>query len=227
MLQVYGWIALLLYVIGVPFGVFLPLLRINVAKRDQLALHEEETLDSWLGSIYLPDKKKFRSDIEILLLIRRLMIAFLLSFIPRSSYFQTIAVCFVLLVSLCFQLRFKPFYDSYQNIALENSAETLVLLTLHFSFMNIRYAVLNPDSSSPVVWMIVVVNIVLLCRLIISIILLLGKAHVVQIPPTTPQSQEDQELEAPVQQIDLASSPLLSSEVEEQHGTFDGSENSP
>ena len=49
----------------------------------------------------------------------------------------------------------------------------------------------------------------------------------VQIPPTTPHSQEDEELEAPVQQIDLASSPLISSEVEEQYGTFDGSQNSP
>ena len=168
LLQVFGWLALVLYVIGVPFGVFLPLLRINAAKRDQMDPQEQESLDSWLGSIYLPYKKKFRSYFEILFLSRRMLIAFSLSFVQRTSSFQTIAVCFVLLVSLCFQLLFKPFHDSYHTIYLENTAETLVLLTLHFSFMNIRYAVLNPDSSAPIVWMLVVVNVVLLCSLVLG-----------------------------------------------------------
>ena len=138
MLQAFGWLALILYVIRIPFGVFLPLLRIKVAKREQLLQREQETLDSWLGSLYLPYKKQFRSYFEILLILRRLLIAFSLSFIPRASSFQTIAVCSVLLTSLCIQLVYKPFKDSYQKIALENLAETLVLLTLHFSFMNSR-----------------------------------------------------------------------------------------
>ena len=34
-LQAFGWLALVVYVIGIPFGVFLPLLRIKVAKREQ------------------------------------------------------------------------------------------------------------------------------------------------------------------------------------------------
>lgn len=150
-LQAFGWLALVVYVIGIPFGVFLPLLRIKVAKREQLFQQEQEILDSWLGYLYLPYKKEFRSYFEILFILRRLLIAFSLSFIPRASSFQTIAVCFVLLASLCIQLVFRPFEDSYQKIALENSAETLVLLTLHFSFMNVRYAVLNPASSASIV----------------------------------------------------------------------------
>ena len=181
MLQAFGWLALVLCVIGVPFGVFLPLLRINVAKRDKLTPQERETLDSWLGSIYLPYKKQCRSYFEILFLLRRMLIAFSLSFIPRASSFQTIAVCFVLLVSLCFQLLVRPFHDSYEHIALENTAETLVLLTLHFSFMNIRYAILNPDSSVPIVWMVIVLNVVLLCSLALSTIFHLGRARLVQI----------------------------------------------
>ena len=209
MLQVFGWFALVLYVFGVPFVVFLPLLWINVAneKRDQLAPREQENLDSWLGSIYLPYKKAFRPYFEVSFLLRRMLIAFSLSFIPRVSSFQTIAVCFVLLASLCFQVFFRPFQDSYQNIPLENSAETLVLLTLHFSFMNVRYAVLNPDSSSPIVWMLVVVNIVLVCSLIISVILLLGRAHVVQIPLLAVPHREGDEEDAPGEQIDSPSSP--------------------
>ena len=224
MLQAFGWLALVLYVIGVPFGVFLPLLRVKVAKRDQLSPQEQDCLDSWLGSIYLPYKKAFRSYFEILFLLRRLLIAFSLSFIPRASSFQTIAVCFVLLASLCFQLLAKPFDDSYQRIALENSAETLVLLTLHFSFMNIRYAFLNPDSSASIVWMIVVVNVVLLCGIVLCIILLLGRAHVVRVPQTVPHREGDKEGTS-IQQEHTASSPLISGGQEDHYGTFNEPQN--
>ena len=186
MLQVFGWLALVLYVIGVPFGVFLPLLLRKASNRENLAVEDQETLDSWLGSIYLPYKKKFRSYFEVLFLMRRMLIAFSLSFIPRTSPFQTIAICVVLLTSLCFQLLFKPFSDSYQNLSLENSAETVVLLSLHFSFMNIRYAALNQESSEPIVWMLVVLNLVVICGLVISIILLLGRAHVQRTPTRGP-----------------------------------------
>ncbi|XP_022792734.1 putative leucine-rich repeat-containing protein DDB_G0281931 [Stylophora pistillata] len=178
MLQVLGWLSLGLYAMGVPFGVFLPLLRNNkVAIRYELPQQDQESLDSWLGSIYLPYKKEFRSCFEIIFLLRRMLIAFALSLITRSSSFQTIAVCFVLLVSLCFQLLFKPYIDSYQKFPLENTAEALVLLTLHFSFMNVRYAARNPASSTPIVWMIVVVNVVLVFGMVMSMIVLLGRSH--------------------------------------------------
>ena len=182
MLQVLGWLSLVFYVIGVPFGVFLPLLRHNkVGSRHELPQQDQESLDSWLGSIYLPYKKDFRSSFEIIFLLRRMLIAFALSLITRSSSFQTIAVCFVLLVALCFQLLFKPYIDSYQKFPLENTAEALVLLTLHFSFMNVRYAAQNPDSSTPIVWMVVAVNVVLFCGMVISMIVLLGRrSHVVR-----------------------------------------------
>ena len=180
-LQVLGWLALVIYVFGVPFGVLLPLLRKhNVARRDQLLPEERETLDSWLGSLYLPYKKEFRSYFQIFLIVRRMLMAFALSFIARPSSFQTIAVCFVLLVSLCFQLFFRPFIDSFQKIPLENTMESLVLLTLHFSFMNIRYAVLNPDSSHGIIWMLVSVNLVLLCGIVVSIIVVLGKKNLAE-----------------------------------------------
>ena len=219
MLQAFGWLALIVYVIGIPFGVFLPLLRIKVAKREQLLQREQETLDSWLGSLYLPYKKQFRSYFEILLILRRLLIAFSLSFIPRASSFQTIAVCSVLLTSLCIQLVFRPFKDSYQKIALENSTETLVLLTLHFSFMNARYVVLNlasSSSSSSIVWMLVVVNGVVLCTIVLCIIVLLGRSHMVQTGPMTLQSEEDEELYTSVQEIDTPMSPLIMNGPQEQ-----------
>ncbi|KAL9983637.1 hypothetical protein ACROYT_G005839 [Oculina patagonica] len=222
-LQVLGWLALVLYVIGVPFGVFLPLLRMNnVATRDQLPPQEQETLDSWLGSIYLPYKKEFRSYFEIIFLVRRMLIAFSLSFIERSSSFQTIAVCFVLLVSLCFQLFFRPFIDSHPNIPLENTVEALVLLTLHFSFMNVRYAVQKPYSSAPIIWMCVSVNLVLLCGIFLSIILLLlGR---VQMPRVVSERANDDE-RAPIRQTDSPLSALDRNRPEDEYGTFDDVQN--
>ncbi|KAJ7350214.1 hypothetical protein OS493_037734 [Desmophyllum pertusum] len=222
-LQVLGWLALVLYVIGVPLGVFLPLLRINkVSTREQMDSQEQETLDSWLGSIYLPYKKEFRSYFEISFFLRRMLIAFSLSLIMRASSFQTIAVCFVLLVSLCFQVFFRPFNDSFQKVPLENTAEALVLLTLHFSFMNIRYAVLNPDSSASIVWMIVAVNLILLCGIVVSIIVLLGRKNAVEVPVMVHERDEDREDEeqAPSRQTDSPSSALIGNGREEQYGTF-------
>ena len=225
-LQVLGWLALVLYVIGVPFGLFLPLLRrYIVATRDhQLPPEEQESLDSWLGSIYLPYKKEFRSYFEICFLMRRMLVAFSLSFISRASSFRTIAVCFVLLLSLCFQLFFRPFSDSFQTIPLENTVEALVLLTLHFSFMNIRYAVQNPDSSSAIIWMLVWVNLVLLCGIIVSIIVLLGRTNAVEVHLQVHETADDAE-NAPILGRDSTSSPLARNVPEEQYGTFGDSQN--
>ena len=208
-LQVLGWLALPLYVIGVPFGLFLPLLHFNkVAKRHEMPQQDQESLDSWLGSIYLPYKEEFRSYFEIIFLLRRMLIAFALSLINRASSFQTIAVCFVLLVALCLQLSFRPLNDSYQKFPLENTAETLVLLTLHFSFMNVRYAALNPDSSLPIIWMIVSVNVVLLCGMVVSIILLLKKAGNADEIVHEARGHEEH-------------APVLGDGAREQYGTFE------
>ena len=208
-LQVLGWLALPLYVIGVPFGLFLPLLHFNkVARRHEMPQQDQESLDSWLGSIYLPYKEEFRSYFEIIFLLRRMLIAFALSLINRASSFQTIAVCFVLLVALCLQLSFRPLNDSYQKFPLENTAETLVLLTLHFSFMNVRYAALNPDSSLPIIWMIVSVNVVLLCGMVVSIILLLKKAGNADEMVHEARGHEEH-------------APVLGDGAREQYGTFE------
>lgn len=228
LLKGFGWFSLAIYVLGVPFVVFLPLLIHKAAKRDQLPPQDQETLDTWLGSIYLPYKNEFRSYFEILFILRRMLIGFSVSFISPSSSFQTIAICFVLLVSLCFQLLFKPFKDSCQTIALENSAETLVLLTLHFSFVNIRYVVLSPHTSASIVWLLVAVNAIVFGGLIISIItLLLRRANEVYIHPEEPQSQQEVEEDeewAPEQQTtedSTTTSPLIGNEPVELYGTFD------
>ena len=170
-----GWFALTLYVCGVPLGVFLPLLWIYVRKREELAEEEQTVLDSWLGSIYLPYKKDFHAYFEILYLIRRMLIAFSISLIPRTSPYQTTVTSSVLIACLCFQLFYRPFKDSYKKVPIENTAETIVLLTLHLSFVNVRYALQNQAASTSIVWMLIVVNLMVLGFIVISLILLLGK----------------------------------------------------
>ena len=98
--------------------------------------------------------------------------------------------------------------------------EALVLLTLHFSFVNIRYAVQKPESSAPIVWMLVIVNLVLLCKIVLSVILLLGMGHVVQMPLVANEKVVDDEL-VPVYQTGSPLSALSRNGPEEQYGTFD------
>ena len=222
-LQGLGWLALVMYVFGVPFGVLLPLLRKhNVARRDELPPEERKTLDSWLGSLYLPYKKEFRSYFQIFLILRSMLMAFALSFITRSSSFQTIAVCFVLLVSLCFQLFFRPFIDSFQKIPLENAMEALVLLTLHFSFMSIRYAVLNPESSHGIIWMLVPVNLVLLCGTVVSITVVLAKKNPAEAVHLELHETAGDEERRPFLQTNPSSAALVRDM--QRYGSFEDSE---
>ena len=136
--------------------------------------------------------------------------------------FQTIAVCLVHLASLCFQLHSRPFRDSYEKISLENSAETMVLLTLHFSFMNVRYAFLTPHASAPIVWLLVVVNAIVICSLVVCIILLLGRAHILPAPPQTPTQHDPEDAPDRPQSTyrNRFLSPLISDRKGNQYGTL-------
>ena len=131
-LSILGGVSAMMYVLGVPFAFFI-LLRRLASKRDDLDEHERQQMDSWLGSIYLPYEKKFRSYAEVLFLLRRSLIASSLLFIPRENGFRALGVCSVLLAALCFQLVFRPFKSSLQRISLENTIESLVLLGLYSS----------------------------------------------------------------------------------------------
>ena len=63
-------------------------------------------------------------------------------------------------------------------------------------------------------------NLVLLCGIVLSIILLLGMGHVVQMPLVANEKVVDDEL-APVYQTDSPLSTLSRNGAEEQYGTFD------
>lgn len=166
-------ISLVVYVLGVPLALFLPLLIRFASKRDGLDAEHKNMLDAWLGSIYIPYKKEFRSYFEVLFLLRRMLIAFCLSLIPRTSSFQTVAVCSVLLAALSFQLFFRPFTSSVRRIPLENTIESVVLLVLHISFMNMRFVSLKSDAGMSLVWMVLGINGLVVLALVVSMVMVL------------------------------------------------------
>lgn len=97
--------------------------------------------------------------------------------------------------------------------------EALVLLTLHFSFTNIRYAFQNPESSGVIIWMLVSVNLVLLCGIIVAIIVLLGRTNS-KVHLKVHETARDEE-EAPILRGETHSSALVGGGAEEHYGTFD------
>lgn len=69
------------------------------------------------------------------------------------------------------------------------------------------------------------VNVALSCSIVLFIIVLLGKAHVVQVSSSDAQSEDNEELDPPVGEIDTPSSLLIWNEPEEQCGRLDDSRN--
>lgn len=229
-------VSFVLGVIGIPFGIFLPLLQWAIKKRRNLERDSQEAIDSWLGSIYLPYKTQFRSYFEILFLLRRMLIAFSLALITGSSSFQTMAVCCVLLAAVSFHFFFRPFVSSFVVFPLENVSEAVVLLVLHHSFMSARFIALNPSAGTPVVWMLVILNVSVTAFLVISLVVVLAKTPPVenltdeQVAPTTdagaanttaPQpTQEAQNKHSLPQSIPKESTSFFNRQNKFKYGTF-------
>lgn len=102
--------------------------------------------------------------------------------------------------------------------------EALVLLTLHFSFMNSRYAVLNPESSDSIFWMLVSVNLVLLCGIVVSITVVLGKKNPEEVQLELHETIANEE-RRPFFHTNSPTATLVRNGPEaEQYGTFEDSQ---
>lgn len=178
-LESLAWLSIAIYVIGVPLFVFLPLLLcyVRADKRSELKEHEKEALDKWLGSIYLPYKEKCRSFCEVYALLRKLLLAFLIGYIPEMSSLQTFFVSLVLAVALIFHLVWQPYQSSLGWIPVENILETIVLVVLQQSFILLRFATVEKPSDERVdlLWIIVAVNCIVVFFLMVIISVLLAK----------------------------------------------------
>lgn len=175
-LRVIGWCAFVLYVLGIPLCVFLPLLRKYLTLRkaqendpDNLELREKQAImDLWLGSIYLPYEKSVRAGFETVALLRKFLIAFVIAFLPSASVYQTLFLLLILAIALVVQLSLKPYIDSFETFPLENTCEAIVLVVLLHSFVAIQLAELTRDAV--LLWIVIVANMAVVLLLVACII---------------------------------------------------------
>jgi hypothetical protein len=168
------------YIVGVPLFVFLPLLLhyVRANKRSVLTKHEKDFMDKWLGSIYLPYREKYRSFCEVYALLRKLLLAFMIGYIPEVSSLQTFFVSLVLAVALVFHLVLQPYQSSLGWIPIENILETIVLVVLQHSFILLRFTTVEqPDKRVDLLWLIIEVNgLVVFLLIVITSVLLAQRA---------------------------------------------------
>ena len=164
-----GWCSLAVYVLGVPFLIFLPLLFTN---RTQIHRTEEQDLDSWLGSLYSSYKAPYRWYFEMIVLVRRLFLAFALSFIDSSSPLQTLLVCIILTVAAALQLQLKPYKSANNRFPVENTAEALTLAVLANSFAALRFATRDSSEFAFIIWCVIGVNSLVVVGFVVCVVIL-------------------------------------------------------
>ena len=173
-LRALGIVSVIFYVIGFPLIIIFLLVRF-FPKRSLMTPEDRKKLDVWLGPLYLPYKPKYQQYFEILMLIRRLILAVALSMISPSTL-QTFLVWLVLMTSALIQICLQPYQKHSSNIdpptsheqekrkiALkgifsENVMEPTVLLVLSMSFMVLRFSVLDKTYIGVFVWLVMIIN---------------------------------------------------------------------
>ena len=181
-LRALGIGSVIFYVIGFPLIVIFLLVRF-FPKRNLMSPKDRKKLDVWLGPLYLPYKPHYQQFFEILMLIRRLILAVTLSIIS-SSTLQTFLVWLVLMTSALIQVYLQPYQNHPSNVGLptshgqgkrkitlqdifsENVMEPIVLLVLSMSFMVLRFSVLDESYVDVFVWLVMIINATVLVALI-------------------------------------------------------------
>jgi len=168
MLQVLGWLGVVLYVVGVPV-VLQSLLIWYKWNKDRFTEENKQICDSWLGAIHLPYKENVHWYFEVLKLLRKLSIAVFLAVFPRTSSMQTLTVSSVMTISLIYQLKLEP-YKAYDNRwSFVNFLEVMTLAVLNQSCVMLRCASYDIEESSAIVWIVIGLNIGVIVTFIVAI----------------------------------------------------------
>ena len=161
-MRILGFCSLALYILGIPFALFLPLLLWTFVYRP--GNDEQNDRDSWLGSLYLAYEGKYRNFLEICFLLRRALFAAALSFIPHHSSFQVPVLAVGFLISLLLHMAYKPYRcPSHLNICriainVENNLESLNLTTLLLSFIALGQESVRSNQNVTLLWIIIAGN---------------------------------------------------------------------
>ena len=172
-LTVIAVLEMVLYVIAVPFLIYLPLL---LHRRSQLS-DDCAPICYWLSPLIAPYKPKYRSYIEVVMLLRRLLIAILMTSFPASSSLQTQCSTIVLLVAIIFQAVKKPYknpsvestHDKLYNeeLGVENAIEIFMLSCLLLSFvcvgLSASHGTLVPSGLFSITVVINIIFVIAFC----------------------------------------------------------------
>ena len=154
-----GFVSVVFYVIGFPL-LLSSLMFFFFRKRNSMSPEDREKLDTWLGPAYLPYKPRYQWCLEIVMLLRRVLLASALSMISSSSTLQTFVVWVILVCFAVIHLCLHPYDDSNYKFASENFFEPLVLLVLSMSFILLRFSAVENlmTYSAAYVWVVMIVN---------------------------------------------------------------------
>ena len=142
-LKVIAILAVIIYVIGVPFFIYCPLL---YRYRDDLS--DDSTCSKWLGQLITPYKPRFRPYMEVILLLRRLSMAILMTSFPLNDASQTLSIAILLIIAIVLQTFAKPFKSPIslgkegdyrketREVGLENIMEILMMSVMLLSFVS-------------------------------------------------------------------------------------------
>lgn len=170
-LQLFGWLGVVIYVMGVP--VFLQSLLIwYKSNKDTFTEDNKRLCDAWLGAIYLPYKENVRWYFEVLRLVLKLLIAIFLAVFADTSSIQTLTVSVVLLVALIYHLKWEPYNVNEGEKSFESFLMVITLSVLHVSFIMLRFASYDgdPNTISFLVWTVISLNIGVIVCFIASIL---------------------------------------------------------
>ena len=160
--------ATVLYGFGVPF-LFLALL---IWKRAHLAEGDGET-NQWLGSLYNNYIPEYRVGMEVILLLRRAALAFLVVCLSPNKPLQSALISSVFIIYLAFESHAKPFIvlnpvdnpvslkDKVRNFGLENFVEISTLIVLLVSFITVQQSLQAEHVNESVIWGIIALNALL------------------------------------------------------------------
>ncbi|XP_028414855.1 putative leucine-rich repeat-containing protein DDB_G0281931 [Dendronephthya gigantea] len=204
-MRILGYCSLGVYILGVPFILFLPLLicafwnKGNGVNRDG-AGGEGNERDFWMGSLYLAYKEEFRSYIEIFFLLRRAVFAAILSFISYHSPFQVPVLTVGFLICLHFIVACKPYEcSSYLKVSrfkvdVENCLECLILVVLLLSFVFLGQDSARNSQNVALLWLVIAGNSLATVVCIAAAVMRLVRKEEQPTPPASAQASETQSL---------------------------------
>lgn len=150
-LKIIAILAVIIYVIGVPFFLYCPLL---YRYRDDLS--DDAPCSKWLGQLITPYKPKFRPYMEVILLLRRLSMAILMTSFPLNEASQTLSITILLIIAIVLQTLAKPFKSPLsqgdypadaRELGLENIMEILMMSVMLLSFVSCGLSIGHRDFS--------------------------------------------------------------------------------